>query len=96
MAPLLHLLQTSAANDDGLAEIWDDFVRRRAGNLQLLIDDLKPTGALRTDLSAEEVADSAWAVSSTEVYVLLTRTRGWAEERYQALLADAFKRLLLK
>lgn len=95
MAPLLHVLQTGAGSDPALAQVWDDFIRRRADNLHLLIDDLQPTGALRTDLDAKDLADSAWVVSSTEVYLLLTRTRGWSVERYRQWLADTFKRLLL-
>ncbi|MGE0057734.1 MAG: TetR/AcrR family transcriptional regulator [Dehalococcoidia bacterium] len=95
MAPLLHVLQTGAANDPALAQIWDDFLNRRADNLYLLVDELEPHGHLRPGLSADEAADTAWAVSSTEVYVLLTRVRGWPAERYQEWLAESFKRLLL-
>ncbi len=95
MAPLLHVLQTGAANDPALSQIWDDFLNRRADNLYLLVDELEPHGHLRASLSADDAADTAWAVSSTEVYVLLTRVRGWEQERYQDWLAESFKRLLL-
>jgi len=95
MAPLLHVLQTGAAADETLAEIWDDFLRQRLENLRLLIDALQPTGAMRGDLDPAEAAETAWALSSTEVYALLTRTRGWTTARYRDWLADAFERLLL-
>jgi AcrR family transcriptional regulator len=96
MAPLLHVLQTGAANDPALAQIWETFLARRADNLSLLIDDLEPHGHLRRGLEPDEAADTAWAVSSTEVYMLLTRTRGWPPERYETWLAETFKRLLLE
>ncbi|MBX3029455.1 MAG: hypothetical protein KF809_04810 [Chloroflexi bacterium] len=35
-------------------------------------------------------------MSSTEVYMLLTRTRGWPVERYRTWLAESLKHLLLQ
>jgi AcrR family transcriptional regulator len=96
MASLLNVLQKGAASDPSLAEIWDDFLLRRAENVRLLIDDLEAAGVLRSGLEPAEATDAAWAISSTEVYVLLIEVRGWLPERYREWLAESFKRLLLE
>jgi AcrR family transcriptional regulator len=95
IAALLNVLQAGAAEDAALAEIWESFQQHRADNLRLLIDELQPIRALRSGLDPAAAAESAWAVSSTEVYLLLTGSCGWSVERYRDWLADSFKRLLL-
>ena len=44
---------------------------------------------LRRPVTAAEV-DAFWAVTSPEVYDLLTRRRGWADERYATFVARSF------
>jgi len=95
MASLLQVLQSGASANTALAEIWESFQQHRADNLQLLIDELQPIGALRSGLEPATTVDSAWAVTSTEVYLLLTANRDWSAERYRDWLADSLKRLLL-
>lgn len=53
-------------------------------------------GALRPELSVEEVADVLWSMNSPELYLLLVDQRGWDPDRYQRWLADAWQRLLLR
>jgi hypothetical protein len=53
-------------------------------------------GALRPELSVEEVADVLWSMNSPELYLLLVDQRGWDPDRYQRWLADAWRRLLLR
>jgi hypothetical protein len=53
-------------------------------------------GALRPELSVEEVADVLWSMNSPELYLLLVGQRGWDPDRYQRWLADARRRLLLR
>ena len=58
--------------------------------------ELAATGALRPELSVEEVADVLWSMNSPELYLLLVGRRGWDPDRYQRWLADAWQRLLLR
>jgi AcrR family transcriptional regulator len=96
MAPLLAVLQSGAAADVTLAEIWDSFIRRRADNLALLVESLEGAAALRDTLDRAAAADAAWAISSTEVYMLLTAGCGWRPQQYRDWLADTFRRTLLR
>jgi len=95
IAPLVRAMQRGGAAEDDLAARWETVIRRRARNMHLLIDDLRAAGALRDALDPQRAADTVWAVSSTEVYLLLTDTRGWSAKQYQAWLAETLKALLL-
>lgn len=95
IGPLVLAMQRGGAAEDDLAARWQAVIRRRASNMHLLIDDLQAAGALRPGLDPQLAADTVWAVSSTEVYLLLTETRGWSEKRYEAWLAATLKTLLL-
>ena len=50
---------------------------------------------LRGGLSRQEAAGTVWAVNSTEVYHLMTETRGWTGPQYERWLASTLIRLLL-
>ena len=95
MMPLYRAAQQAAAAEPALAEVWQQLLDRRARNMPLLIEDLESVGALRAGLSRQEAADTVWAVNSTEVYQLMTETRGWSPQHYQQWLAQTLCRLLL-
>lgn len=96
LAPLFLVLQAAAPQDEGLRALWREISERRAANMRLLARDLEAAGGLREDLSVEDVADTIWALNSPEIYLLLVEQRGWAAERFQRWLVDAWKRLLLR
>ena len=95
IAPLVRAMQRGGAAEDDVAARWEAVIRRRARNMHLLIDDLQATGALRRALDPQRAGNTVWAVSSPEVYLLFTDTRGWSAKQYQAWLADTLKALLL-
>lgn len=95
LAPLFLALQAAATSEPELAALWTEIGERRATNMRRLAADLAETGALRSDISVEEAADVIWTMNAAEFYVLLVRQRGWAPERYEAWLTDAWRRLLL-
>ena len=95
MAPLYRAAQQAAAAEPALAEVWQQLLDRRARNMPLLIEHLESAGALRAGISSQEAADTVWAVNSTEVYQLMTETRGWSPRQYQDWLTQTLCRLLL-
>jgi len=95
LAPLFSILREAASTHPELTALWEEISQRRARNMRLLAVDLATTGGLRTDLSPEDVADVIWVTNSPEFYLLLVRERGWAPERFEQWLADAWGRLLL-
>jgi AcrR family transcriptional regulator len=95
MVPLYRAARQAAAAEPALAEVWRQLLDRRARNMPLLIENLESAGALRAGISRQEAADTVWAVNSTEVYQLMTQTRGWSPEHYQQWLTQTLCRLLL-
>jgi hypothetical protein len=49
----------------------------------------------RLRLSHDEAADTAWAIGSTEVYLLLCTRRGWTTNQFEAWLTRTLIRDLL-
>lgn len=95
MAPLYRMVEQAAAAEPALAQVWQQLLDRRARNMPLLIKDLESVGALRAGLTRRQAADTVWAINSTEVYQLMTQTRGWTPARYRRWLTDTLSRLLL-
>lgn len=96
MAPLTRVLRAAAPAHPELESLWNEISQRRAANMRRFARDLESTGKLRSDLSIDEAADVVWSMNSPEYYHLLVEERGWELERFEAWLADAWKRLLLE
>jgi hypothetical protein len=76
-------------------KVWRQISDRRAANRREFVTVLQEAGGLRAGLSIDDAADTVWATSSPDLYVLLTVERGWSPLRYEAWLADSWRRLLL-
>ncbi|MFI6601784.1 TetR/AcrR family transcriptional regulator [Nonomuraea sp. NPDC050536] len=88
LAPLFGVLQAAAHPD--LTTLWQEISQRRAANMRLVAADLGP---LRVE--QDEAADVLWATNSAELYLMLTRERGWTPDHYERWLTDTWTRLLL-
>ena len=95
MAPLHMALREASSTEPEATEVWRDISERRAANMRRLVQDLKSTGRLRSDLSISDAADVVWATNSAELYIMLTVDRGWSTRHYERWLVDAWCRLLL-
>ncbi|MDX6307099.1 MAG: hypothetical protein QOI06_145 [Nocardioidaceae bacterium] len=95
LAPLFLVLREAASGQAELRRLWRDITERRARNMRHLAADLVSTGAVRADLTRDEVADVIWTMNSSEYYDMLVHERGWSTARFQDWLLDAWCRLLL-
>ena len=50
---------------------------------------LEPVVAGRSKTARRRAVDAAWAISSPEVYRLLTREQGWTPAEYERWLANS-------
>ncbi len=96
LAPLFRVLRQAAPMNPELHELWQEIAERRARNMRMFATELIATGEVRDDLSVDTVADIVWSMNSPEFYALVVFDRGWTPEQFEAWLADAWKRLLLK
>ncbi len=95
LAPLLLALREASSTEPEAEQVWKEISDRRAANMRKLVSDLRDAGGLRTGLSVGEAADVVWATNSPELYVMLTRERGWSPNKYEQWLGDTWCRLLL-
>lgn len=91
-APVQHAYRQAAAVDPTVADSLDQALRRRHTTFETMIAMI-PEASLR--LSREDSADTAWAIGSSEVFLLLQRTRSWDAERYRTWLRQVLLHELL-
>jgi TetR/AcrR family transcriptional regulator of autoinduction and epiphytic fitness len=95
VAPLFDLMRVAAKTEPDIAEMLQNLLNARVHGLMFFVRALMATGPLRHGLTPEEAAETVWALTSGEVFTLLTVNRGWSEEKYKPWLVDALTRLLL-
>jgi TetR/AcrR family transcriptional regulator of autoinduction and epiphytic fitness len=91
-APMQHAYRQAAAVDAAVAASLDETLRRRRETFATVIAMI-PVARLRHP--PDESVDTAWAIGSSEVFLLLQRVRGWDGERYRAWLTQTLERALL-
>jgi AcrR family transcriptional regulator len=91
-APVQVAYRQAAAVDPKVAELLDADLERRRQVFSAAIATIDPTHLKHPP---EVSADVAWAVGSTEVFLLLRDRRGWGPEDYRAWLTAALEDLLL-
>lgn len=95
MAPVFGILNSAAPVEPEIAAFLEKILTDRLAGMTYLVDQVARTGPLREGLTRQKAAEAVWAVSSAEVFQLLTLRRGWSRETYTAWLADSVSRLLL-
>lgn len=95
LAPIFLALRAAAVSDPSCARLWSEISERRARNMRDFAASLRRTGALREDLSDDQVADVLWSMNAAEYWHLLVAERHWTPERFRDWLVDAWGRLLL-
>jgi len=93
LAPVYLALRDAATTDADSAALWSEISGRRAANMRRFSADLRATGELRADLSDDDVGDIVWSMNGPEYWTLLVVDRGWASERFAALLVETWTRL---
>lgn len=92
-APLVAVVAAAAAGEPELDALLKRLHGDRRRNLGAFVAALQANGPLR--LPTGGATDTVWALTSPELYQLLTNVRGWSHRRYTAWLADGLEALLL-
>lgn len=95
MSPIFEILRSAAKTEPEIAALLEQILQARLQGMAFFIEALLLNGALRPGLSATSAAETAWALSSAEMYRLLTVDRGWSGEQYEAWLGESLILLLL-
>jgi AcrR family transcriptional regulator len=87
VAPLLDVIRGAAGADPELAEMWELNIRQRAIVQEQLVDALTKKSPLRGGLDKATAVDIGLALQSPEIYLLLTRDRGWSPQQWETYTA---------
>jgi AcrR family transcriptional regulator len=93
LAPVWVAYREAAAVDPTGAANLEAAHRRRNETFAAMVGMVQQD---RLRLSPEEATDTAWAIGSIDVYLLLRTIRGWSHERYAAWLSRTLVDLLVE
>lgn len=95
MTPLFEIMHAAAKTETEIAGMYENILNSRAQGLMAFVRALMKNGPLRDGVTAETAAETVWTLTSADVITLLTKNRGWSDEKYKRWLTDALTRLLL-
>ena len=95
MAPIFEVMRTAAKTEPDIAEMRAHILRERRQGMGHFVRVLAAHGTLREELSIDEAVDTVFALSSGEMFTVLTMDLGWSSERYDTWLAKTLIATLL-
>lgn len=94
-ALIFEILRSAAKLEPEIDELLQNLLNERLKNMTRFVQSVVANGPLRDGLDVNEAGESVWAMTSPELFRLLTTDRGWTKEKYAQWLADTLTRLLL-
>ncbi len=95
VAPIFAVMNAAAKTEPDIAELLENLLAERLNGMTYFISALSARGPLRDGMDTSTASETVWALSSAEVFNLLTVERGWSKVQYEFWLTDALVRLLL-
>lgn len=88
MAPIFEIMRIAAKSEPDIADMLQQILTSRYHGMETFIQYL-------TANTSADAAETVWAITSAELYTLLTVDRGWSREKYEQWLVRTLKKLLL-
>ncbi len=95
VAPLFEVMRMAAKTEPEIDDLLQSILQERLRNMTVFVQRVYEHGPMRPELGESRPAETVWALSSPEVFRLLTVDRNWSREQYSRWLGDALSRLLL-
>lgn len=83
-------------SDPDLSEAWQDRMDALWSACHSIVEELSRDAALRKDLTKKTAADILWSTISVEQWAMLTKERGWSQQRYVKTMKINLSRLLVQ
>ncbi len=96
VAEVFEIMVDAARIEPDLDRIIQKLNRQRLEHMTLAVQDIAANGPFREKVDKEYATDIVWTLTSGEVFLLLTRGRGWSKEKYAQWLADTLTKVLLR
>ena len=95
MAPIFDVLRTAAKTEPDIAEMRTHLLEGRRDGMRHFVRSLMAHAPLRPGLDLDAAAEHVFALSSGELFTVLTGDLGWSGEAYEAWLAETLIATLL-
>jgi AcrR family transcriptional regulator len=95
IAPVFEVINAAAKTEPEIAALRHEMLAGRLEGMRFFVDALSRHTPLRQGMDPFSASETVWALTSAEVFNLLTVQRGWTYEQYEHWLVDALLRLLL-
>lgn len=95
VAPIQRVVQTAAASDPLMAELWQRLKDQRLAGQSAAAHLLAERHHLRPDLSEAEAADILFVLSDAHIYDAYQQDRGWSPDKIAHWLGNTLCALLL-
>jgi TetR/AcrR family transcriptional regulator of autoinduction and epiphytic fitness len=95
MTPVFDIMRVAAKTEPDISEMLQNILNARLQGMLTFVRALLKNGSLREDLAPEAAAETVWALTSGELYILLITNRGWSEDQYKQWMMNALENLLL-
>ena len=93
-AAIAEIMNVAAKTEADINELVQKLNKQRWQNMAFAVNQFSANGALR-EKDEKSATDTVWTLTSPEVFLLLTRERGWSAENYSEWLANKLIRALL-
>lgn len=94
-APVYEIMRTAATTEPEIQKRVRHVHKERLENMTAFFRHVAANGPLREGLDEKRVGEIVWALTSPELFSLLTTELGWSREKYAEWLADILIRVLL-
>ncbi len=95
VAVVSEIMVNAAKTERDVDRILQRLINQRLEHMTFAVQQIASNGPFREKVDEAYATDSVWTLTSPEVFLLLTRDRGWSKEKYAQWLADTLIQVLL-
>ena len=95
VAGIFEVMADAAKSEPDLEKIVQRLNQQRLEHMTSAVQQIAANGPFRESMDVMYARDTVWTLTSGEVFLLLTRDRGWSKEQFAEWLADTLIRVLL-
>lgn len=95
VAVVSEIMTDAARVEPDLDRILQKLNKQRLEHMSFAVQQITANGPFRENADGDYARETVWTLTSPEVFLLLTRDRGWSKEKYAQWLTDMLIRGLL-
>jgi AcrR family transcriptional regulator len=95
VAVVSEMMADAAKTEQDVDRILQKLNHQRLDHMTFAVQQIASNGPFREKVDEAYAADIVWTLTSPDVFLLLTRDRGWSKDKYAHWLADTLIRVLL-